>query len=425
MNGFAVDEVEGLGEVGFHFYLAGADGGAGGAAEGGEEIVGGVAVGDLDGARALGQAFVFLVGGGDLRDAVQQNLGADAADHGFGKVARVGGVGGVRFGGKAVGSGGADVADEAFEIVVVGNELRGEVVEQLGVGGRVRDADVIDGIDDADAHVMIPDDVDDIAGEPGVLRRGEPAGDGFAAGAAFDFRARAAEEFWGHVLLGDRVLDLAAAIENDTLAGILGGLAFHLCEKGGEAVVVVHRPAVEGVVVALGALDAGAHEDLRDVFRELHDIRLHLEKIRGGAGEGAALCGEKFGNELVEGSVAGDAIAQPAVEVQSGFVGDGVVAIADGADLEQLGPFHNPHLGELFAGQQRIHELGVLVRAGVRKEFLALLRRGREADDVEVRAAQEGFVAGKAGRDDAELVELRGDVAIDVVEGRELGALVV
>ena len=67
----------------------------------------------------------------------------------------------------------------------------------------------------------------------------------------------------------------------------------------------------------------------------------------------------------------------------------------------------------------------MLVRAGGRNEFLALVRRGREADDVEVGAAQEGFVAGKAGRDDAELVELRGDVAVDVVEGRELGALVV
>ncbi len=181
VGGIAIEEVEGLGEVGFHDDLAGADGGAGGAAEGGEEVVGGVAIGDLDGACSEGQAFEFVGRGGDHGDGIQQDLGADAADHAAGEVPRIGGIGGVGAGGKLVGAGGADVADEFLEVVVVGDEFGSEGIEQLGVGRWVGDADVIDGIDDADAIEVGPDDIDDVAGEPFVVRRGEPIGDGDAA----------------------------------------------------------------------------------------------------------------------------------------------------------------------------------------------------------------------------------------------------
>jgi TolB-like protein len=129
VDGVAVDEVECLGKVRLHFHLAGADGGAGGTAEGGEEVVRGVAVGDLDGAGTLGESLVFFRGVGDLRNAVEQHLGADAAYHGFGKVAGVSLVGDVRPGGKLVSAGGADVADELLEIVVVGNEFLREGIQ--------------------------------------------------------------------------------------------------------------------------------------------------------------------------------------------------------------------------------------------------------------------------------------------------------
>ncbi len=217
------------------------------------------------------------------------------------------------------------------------------------------------------------------------------------------------------------MLDFAAAIEDDALAGVFGGFAFHLGEEGGEAVVVVHGPAVEGVIVALGTLDAGAHEDLGDVFGEFEDVLLDLIEVGGGAGECAALCGKELADEFVERHVGGDTFAEPLVVVERGFVGDLLRTIVEGADLHELGPFHDPHLGELLAAQQFIDENVALFGAGIGEEPVAFLKGGREADDVEVGAAEEDFVGGEVGGDDAELVELVGDVLVDVVEGGELG----
>jgi len=101
--------------------------------------------------------------------------------------------------------------------------------------------------------------------------------------------------------------------------------------------------------VALRALDAGAHEDLGDVLRKLEHVRLHLEKIGGGTVEGAAFGTEQFDDEFVERHVAGDALTEPLVVVQGGLVGDGVLTVGDCADLHELRPFHDPHLGELLA----------------------------------------------------------------------------
>ncbi len=56
------------------------------------------------------------------------------------------------------------------------------------------------------------------------------------------------------------------------LARVLGALAGDLAEEGGESVVVVHRPAVEWVVVTLRALDARAHEDLGDILGDLLEV---------------------------------------------------------------------------------------------------------------------------------------------------------
>ena len=84
----------------------------------------------------------------------------------------------------------------------------------------------------------------------------------------------AAEELRLHHPAADRVVDLAAArVEDDRLAIVLALLAADLREEGGEAVVVVLGPAVERVVVALGALDPHAHEDLGDVLGQRQGAR--------------------------------------------------------------------------------------------------------------------------------------------------------
>lgn len=312
----AVHEVEGLAEVGVHFDFAGADAGALGAAEGAEEVVGDIAVGDLDGAGALGQAVEFILGLGDLGEGIEHDLGALAAEEGVGEIAFVAAIGVVEVGAELVAAAVADVADEAFEIVLVLGEALAEGVEEFGVGGGVGDADVVDGLDDADAEEVAPDDVGEVFGEEGVFGAGEPLDEDLAAVFGGFFGDDAAEELGLGGLFGNEVVYFAGAgVEDDGFAGVFGLFAADLGEEGGEAIVVVHGPAVEGVVVALGALEAHAHEDLGDVFGDFEGIALDLEVVGGGVGESAAGGAEEFLDDLVKGDVFGEAFLEP-IEVE-------------------------------------------------------------------------------------------------------------
>src|SRR3954466_7476820 len=94
--------------------------------------------------------------------------------------------------------------------------------------------------------------------------------------------SRAAEELWRHHAAANEVINLAAArIEDDRLARIGGRLTANLREERGKAVVVVHRPAVERMVMALGTLNPHAHKYLGHVFRNLEPVLLHLVIVRG------------------------------------------------------------------------------------------------------------------------------------------------
>ena len=85
----------------------------------------------------------------------------------------------------AVGGAGEDEAVELFEgAAEVVAEGGGEPVEEFGVGGEVAHvAEVVRGIDEAAAEVVVPDAVDDAAPGEGVLGVGDPVGEGGAAGA--------------------------------------------------------------------------------------------------------------------------------------------------------------------------------------------------------------------------------------------------
>ena len=48
--------------------------------------------------------------------------------------------------------------------------------------------------------------------------------------------------------------------------GFTATLALDSCEKGSPAIIVIHRPAIERMVVALGALSADAHGELCNVL---------------------------------------------------------------------------------------------------------------------------------------------------------------
>ena len=55
-------------------------------------------------------------------------------------------------------------------------------------------------------------------------------------------------------------------VEDRQLARVLGLLVADPAEERREPVIVIKRPAVERVVMALGALNAGAEEDLGDIL---------------------------------------------------------------------------------------------------------------------------------------------------------------
>src|SRR3954470_22899636 len=91
--------MQGLREVRLDLHFTRANRFASSAAKGGQEIGAGIAISDLHRPRAARQSLEFIPGFGDLADAVEENLGTQAADARFGKVPvieRVGIIGAAR-----------------------------------------------------------------------------------------------------------------------------------------------------------------------------------------------------------------------------------------------------------------------------------------------------------------------------------------
>ena len=116
------------------------------------------------------------------------------------------------------------------------------------------------------------------------------------------------------------------------------------------------------------------------------------KKLVGGLAKVPPFAASSSRDDFVERHVVGDALAQPVVVDERGLVGDLLRAVVDGADLQQLRPFHHPDLGELLAAEQLVHQRRRAFRVGVGEELLALLGCRQQADDIDEDAAQEGLV---------------------------------
>ena len=158
----------------------------------------------------------------------------------------------------------------------MGDEVAVRAVQQRAVDRRVGGAEVVVRIDEAAAHQVIPDAVDLRAGEERVVRPGHPVGQGLQAvgvrGEVPASRRRGSAAAAARRCAGASPR-LRAAIEHDLLAVelvlvelvaavVLDDAVLDAGEERGQAVIVVLRPAVERVVVALGALQADAEEHL-------------------------------------------------------------------------------------------------------------------------------------------------------------------
>ena len=216
---------------------------------------------------------------------------------------------------------------------------------------------------------MGPNNVGQVLCEVRILRRSEPLRENSAPRLAFgNLRFIAAEEFRLHGFAGDQMFHVAiAAIVNNGLARIFALLSSDLREKCGEAVIVVHRPAVEGMVMALRALDAHAHEHLRGVFGGLLHVGLHLIIAGRGILQIAAGGGEQFLHDFVDRHVVQHFFLQPIVIFQRRFIAELIVARTD---LQQLRKFHDPELREFLAPKQIVNQLAALGRAWIVDELL-------------------------------------------------------
>ena len=91
-----------------------------------------------------------------------------------------------------------------------------------------------------------------------------------------------------------------APIEDSDLPRVGRLFVANLGEEGGEAVVVIHGPTVEGVVVALSALDAHTAKNLGDIFREGGWCGLGLVIVGRWFLEGSAGGGKDFADNLID-----------------------------------------------------------------------------------------------------------------------------
>ena len=411
-----------LGEAGVHFHLARANRLTSGAPEGRQEVVSRVAIGDLHGPRTERQTGELVLRLRHLSERVEHHLGALTPDPGLRKIVQIVLVRGVRLRGALVGRRVADVADKGPEIVLVFPlKFHCKGLQQFRIRRRVADAHIVDRINDPHPEEVRPNQVRDILREVSVLRRSHPVCHHFASILAGDVGGLSSEELGRHVASTDEVLHLAAAaVIDDLLAGINPLLAPDLREERRPAVVVVHRPAIEGVVVTLGTLEAHSHEDLGHVLGKLQRVALHLVEVGRRRRETAALGREHVDHDFVEGTIRGDLVAKPSVIKQGGLVGDAEAEIRIRPNLEQLGPFHHPHLGELLPLQEFVDHLAPLRGILVRHEGSVFFDRRKLAHRVDVDATQELLVRAQPGRNDAELMKLIMDETVDVVVLRHL-----
>ena len=229
------------------------------------------------------------------------------------------------------------------------------------------------------------------------------------------------------------------------LAGVLGGLRFGpgdavfdrygIVEEAAERVVVALQDRVELVVVAAGALHAGAEEDVAggvgDVVQDVLPLAASVAVVVFVVPMAEVAEGRERVGVAREEFVAGDLLLHEAVVGLVVVIGlDDVIAVAPGGGTEvvdaeavAVGVAHEvePRAGHALAvgrgGEQAVDKFEVGRGILVLDERGDLFGRGREAGQVEGDAADEHGALGFAGGREAFLGETGVDETIDRVSG--------
>lgn len=189
-------------------------------------------------------------------------------------------------------------------------------------------------------------------------------------------------------------------------------------EPRGGLVILVLRPALEGMVVALVAVEPHGEEEVRGVLHRVLGLAENLVVARGRVVLVRAVGRDDFARELVVRRVVGDLLADPVAERLRALRADELAV-----HLEQVGPLVRPMLHVVLAAHELVHERVALLagRALVREERLHLVRAGRHAGEVEEDAADELVIGAEVAGQNLHALPLRGAELINLVPLLRLG----
>ena len=230
------------------------------------------------------------------------------------------------------------------------------------LAGRIGLAEIVGRIDEALAHQIRPDTVGLSPGEERVVGPGHPVGqEQQPIIAARQIQGPVTQQPRLHDFAGIRMLDLALVVKEDdlfadelmavefVLAFVVDDLVLDAREEGGKLVVIVLRPAIERVVVALGTLHAHAEKNLGSGLGPGVGVAQGPVVVGSRLLVGAAPAGDQLPGQQVERLVVGHRLAEPFVEHLHALAIELLFLVA-----EQVGPFEGPELGILRPLEQGI-----------------------------------------------------------------------
>jgi hypothetical protein len=348
------------------------------------------------------------------------------------------------------------------------DEADGQPVEQFGMTRFLAAiAEVVAGRHQASAEVMLPDAVDHDASRQRIVRRGDPAGqlqspalrgrqgwllrtghdarevtgdchsEGEAVAAPVNAQVDGLALLWGH----DRDRRLSGALGQRPFlphgrVAVLVLERLRAAEDAGQAVVVGRRDGIELVVVAAGTADRQAEEGpAHDVDLFIHDVQPRLFLVRLGQRLGIdheeasghdpprrqadvirgrqQVARQLLDNELIVGRVAVEGI-DDVIAIAPGVAHDGVGVVGRGVRMaDDVEPVPAEALSIVRRSEQAIDHPGEGIGRPVALEGCDLLRRGRQADQVERRSTDEGTTIGGRSGGEALRLEPSQDEPID------------
>ena len=314
-------------------------------------------------------------------------------------------------GGGLVGVAVEDGAQEVATIIAAFTKVVRQSVQQGRIAGGIGVPEIIKGLHNPPSHQMRPDPVGLYPGKEGILRPGQPLGEGITPveGRRHVHHARLRGP-GTHFLSGGRMSDFAILLGiDDQFLSLTRLLTFYPVKECRQAVVVVLGPALERMIVTLGALDPGSEEQLG---RSLHRIqRVPRSPIVVGSGmhQAASPGGQDLAGKPVVWHVGRHRIHQPAVEFEHGPLPDLSLGYP-----QEIPPLLRPEGSVFLALEQAVNECRTLLLTLVLHKGFNQLRTGKLAGHVKVDTSKELAIPGTLRRLELQLVQLPIDQLVNV-----------